>query len=115
MLRRYWLLLALVLPFLALSAGDAGSGFASDAPVDCQLPDAPCVAGQPFDERHAIVSDASESADEEGPPEKFARANPVVLRTPQVRAGLGDRIAPSCFNKAPIIHAARPRAPPHSL
>ena len=115
MLRRYWLLVMLLLPFLALSGGGAGAGFASETQVSCRFSGVPCIAGQPFEERHAIVSDASESADEEGPPEESSRANPVVLWTREILAGSGYEIAPSYVAEAPIVHAGRPRAPPQSL
>lgn len=115
MLRRYWLLVALLLPFLALSGGSAGNGFASETELGCQFSDSDCLLGEPLDQRHAIVSDANESADEDGPPNRISRTSPSVVWTHEFLVGSGCELVASYIGEAPIVHAARPRAPPYSL
>ena len=111
--RHHCLLVALLLPFLALLGGNGATGFASETQVNSSVSGALRFAGLPLDRGHAFANDASESADEEGPPKKFFRANCcIVIWTREFLTGSAREIAPSYVGEAPIVHAARPRAPP---
>ncbi len=111
--RRNWLFVALLLPLIALMGGNGAPGFASQTQVSSSVSGVLRFAGAPLERGHVFANDASESADEEGPPKKLFRANCcIVIWTRELLAGSGCAIAPCYVGEAPIIHAARPRAPP---
>jgi hypothetical protein len=114
--RHHWLVVALLL-FLALLGGNgATAGFASETQVASSVPDILCFEGQPLDRRHAIASEANDSADEEGPPAKVSRASSAVpLWSRELLVGSGYEMAPSYVGGAPTVQAGRPRAPPLPL